>query len=257
MAVTTKRRSRTHDKAPGIGVDAQGGAVIDPTSNVLDLVEAAVQRQDDLRDAARDFVNAALKNQAKVAKLRAKYARDFGILKSDHMRELREAEGNRLNAIRMVDVQQRDTQAAQAADQIKALAANVTTVAETLRTSASQTASNLAEQAAASNEAINRRLVALEQASYEGRGKEKFADPAMAGIVDEMKRMAVALSEARIRESATDPALVTALSDIKTLLIGQATKTGESAGSKNMWGYVVAGFGFLLLMQQLLPYFNK
>ena len=33
----------------GIPVDAFGGATIDPTKNVLDLVEAANKRQDDLR----------------------------------------------------------------------------------------------------------------------------------------------------------------------------------------------------------------
>jgi hypothetical protein len=35
----------------GIGVDTYGGSTVDPTKNVLDLVEAANQRQDDLRKA--------------------------------------------------------------------------------------------------------------------------------------------------------------------------------------------------------------
>jgi len=35
---------------PGPGVDAQGQPVVDPTKNVLDLVEAAIRRQDDLRN---------------------------------------------------------------------------------------------------------------------------------------------------------------------------------------------------------------
>lgn len=43
---------------PGIAVDAKGGAVIDPTKNVLDLVEAAIRRQDDLRTAEAKFQNA-------------------------------------------------------------------------------------------------------------------------------------------------------------------------------------------------------
>lgn len=34
---------------PGVAVDARGGAVIDPTKNVLDLVKEAIGRQDDLR----------------------------------------------------------------------------------------------------------------------------------------------------------------------------------------------------------------
>ena len=51
------------DGTPGPGIDAHGHRVIDPTKNVIDHVEAAVkrlddlrladkQRQDDLRDAA-------------------------------------------------------------------------------------------------------------------------------------------------------------------------------------------------------------
>jgi hypothetical protein len=34
---------------PGIPVDSSGGPTIDPTKNVLDLVDASVKRQDDLR----------------------------------------------------------------------------------------------------------------------------------------------------------------------------------------------------------------
>jgi hypothetical protein len=37
------------DSSPGPGVDIHGQPVIDPTKNVLDLVTAAIQRQDDLR----------------------------------------------------------------------------------------------------------------------------------------------------------------------------------------------------------------
>jgi hypothetical protein len=36
---------------PGMATDSKGNAVVDPTRNVLDLVEAAVKRQDDLREA--------------------------------------------------------------------------------------------------------------------------------------------------------------------------------------------------------------
>lgn len=36
---------------PGPGVDAQGRAVVDPTQNVSDLVTAAIERQDDIRNA--------------------------------------------------------------------------------------------------------------------------------------------------------------------------------------------------------------
>jgi hypothetical protein len=44
-------QNERQESRPGIGVDARGGGVIDPTKNVLDLVLAAVQRLDDLMAA--------------------------------------------------------------------------------------------------------------------------------------------------------------------------------------------------------------
>lgn len=40
----------TERPIPGEGVDKHGNPVVDPTRNVLDLVKAAIQRQDDLRE---------------------------------------------------------------------------------------------------------------------------------------------------------------------------------------------------------------
>lgn len=50
---------------PGIAVDARGGQAVDPTKNVLDLVQAAIQRQDDLRHAEAKFQNALRKAEDK------------------------------------------------------------------------------------------------------------------------------------------------------------------------------------------------
>lgn len=46
------------EQRPGVAIDSRGGAVIDPTRNVLDLVEAAIRRQDDLRAAEAKYQNA-------------------------------------------------------------------------------------------------------------------------------------------------------------------------------------------------------
>jgi hypothetical protein len=54
---------------PGIGVDARGGAVIDPTKNVLDLVQAAIQRQDDLRYAEAKYQNALREKEADISRV--------------------------------------------------------------------------------------------------------------------------------------------------------------------------------------------
>jgi hypothetical protein len=96
---------------PGPGVDATGQAVIDPTRNVLDLVKAAIERQDDLRKAEARAVHAEIAQLRFVANLREKQAA-----------RLRRAESKRINAIRAVDVAAAST-----------LAAQVTATAEALR----------------------------------------------------------------------------------------------------------------------------
>jgi hypothetical protein len=78
---------------PGPGVDRLGQAVIDPTANVLQLVEAAIQRQDDLRRAEAQLRAAEITHLNEMAYEREK-----------HAAELRTAESARIDAIRAVDV---------------------------------------------------------------------------------------------------------------------------------------------------------
>jgi hypothetical protein len=101
---------------PGPGVDAQGRAVIDPTQNVLDLVDAAIRRQDDLRE------------------VEAQHIREILNLRAEYDRELREAESNRIDAIRAVDVGAVNRAAEVAATQATVLAAQLSATAEAART---------------------------------------------------------------------------------------------------------------------------
>jgi hypothetical protein len=54
---------------PGIGVDARGGQVIDPTENVKALNAAEAKRQDDLRNMEAKFQNAMREKEAEIAKV--------------------------------------------------------------------------------------------------------------------------------------------------------------------------------------------
>jgi hypothetical protein len=144
---------------PGPGVDATGRPVVDPTQNVLDLVRAAIQRQDDLREAAE------------------RHAREVAELRSKFEEKLRRAETSRIDAIRAVDIG-----AVQRAEQVSAqaaatLAAQVATSAETLR--AQVTASAAAARAAltAALEPIQKDIQDLRRAQYEAQGvKEQVTD---------------------------------------------------------------------------------
>jgi len=151
----------------GLGVDAYGGAVIDPTKNVLDLTAAANKRQDDLRNA-HDLLIAAeirrleesVKRVEQVSELRAEHAREIGLIHQSHDREIHKMEQDKLAAFRASDEMARITEAN------RSLAA-IQVVERTLNS----TATALASQNAENNVEVNRRLAALEKSSYEGAGK--------------------------------------------------------------------------------------
>jgi hypothetical protein len=68
---------------PGPAVDRQGNPVIDPTKNVLELVAAAIQRQDDLREAAMALLKERINGIEKVSKAKfAKIDSEFSLVES-------------------------------------------------------------------------------------------------------------------------------------------------------------------------------
>lgn len=164
------RPVRTFDR-PGIGVDAQGGAVIDPTANVFALVDAERHRADDLRVAAEKLSDAKHQN-----------ARDIGALRAAHAAELRKGDALVDDSIRRIDRDQADKTAAQAQEAIKALAQVTSTTAEALRNQVASTAAAAAQQSAIQFGEINKRLSALELSSSEGKGKQSYADPQIADL---------------------------------------------------------------------------
>lgn len=118
--IVARRRLDEPDPVPGPGVDIRGNQVIDPTQNVLDLVEAAIKRQDDLRESE------------------AAHVREIVALRADYDRELRRAESDRINAIRAVDVGAVNRAAEVAATQATVLAAQLQATAEAGRVNLNQ-----------------------------------------------------------------------------------------------------------------------
>ncbi len=129
------------EHAPGPGVDAAGQPVIDPTRNVLDLVAAQVQRQDDLREA-------------EAASLRREVS-----LRAEYDQKLRHAESARIDAIRAVDVGAVQRAAEVSAQQATTLAAQVALSAEAVRVAL-----------AAAMEPIQKDIADLRRAQYEAQG---------------------------------------------------------------------------------------
>jgi hypothetical protein len=140
-------------QTPGPGVDSQGRPVIDPTQNVLDLVQAAIQRQDDLREMADAHTRY-------VAELRANYDQ-----------RLRQAETARIDAIRAVDVGAVQRAAEVALTQASTLATQVAVSAETLRAQVAAAASASSAATTAALMPIQEAIADLRRAQYEQAGQ--------------------------------------------------------------------------------------
>jgi hypothetical protein len=158
--------------SPGIAVDASGGAVIDPTANVLDLVDAAVKRQDDLRGASERYVEARLQHLEDMASLRA-----------EHAKEIRDLDTKRLDATRAVDISAGATEAKRSLDAIQTLATQTLNTASTIATSNAEIVT-----------AMTARIAALEKSSYEGAGKD-------AGPSAQTKEIIAAISALALKDS--------------------------------------------------------
>lgn len=172
------RRTRNIGGASGLPVDAGGNPTVDPTENVISLVEAANLRQDDLRKASDKLNSAEIRHIKEIVTLKAKYEA-----------LLREAEQSRINAIRAVDVNAVAISGERSAAQAQVLANQVSSSAETQRNLVNQTAANIAEQQRQSNEQFNARISAVERAQYEGQGKGSVQDPQMETLISQMNKL--------------------------------------------------------------------
>lgn len=141
----------------GLPVDALGNPAIDPTANVIAILEAAVKRQDDLRQ------------------MEGEYLREMADLRAKHNQEMRHAEAERIDAIRSVDVQAVAAAAAVASTQASTLAAQVATSAEAMRNQVQAAATAAATALAAALEPIQKDITDLRRVQYEQQGQKAGA----------------------------------------------------------------------------------
>jgi hypothetical protein len=229
------------EQRPGIAVDSRGGGVIDPTKNVLDLVEAAIRRQDDLRSASEKTLQAKLEAVEKIVELRDEHAKEFAEslakkldeeakLRADFTEKLANAESKRIDAIRSVDVAAVAVASQRAADQATVLATQVAQSAEALRNLVANTAATVATSQQQLASSLSARLTTLEQAGYQAQGKQTISDPAFLALVQEVK----ALSAANVDRS------------------------GVGAGRSDVIGWLAAAFmGMVAFAMMLITFFRS
>jgi len=192
-----------------MGIDAFGGAVIDPTENVKALAESAAVHQDKIREITQQLNDAKINHQKEIGELRERFTS-----------LLRDGESARLNSIRQVDREDVSKMTTQFLSAIATLGATANTTAETLRAQVATTAQTQATSLANSMGEVNKRLSAVELAQSEGKGKQQVVDPA----------------------------LTEALREVRSLSIRSNTAQGSGEGATKMWGYVVAAIGLILMV---------
>jgi hypothetical protein len=169
--------------SPGVGVDAQGGAVIDPTENVKELVAASILRLDDLRIQSEKYIE-------KIVELQAK-----------HETELREKEAERIDAIRTVDVAANQQATKDAEIRASALAKQVTDSAEAMRSQVAAAAAAAATSLAAALVSIQESLAELTRRMYEQQGQKqqvvesRASDADFAPILEAITRLQATANE--------------------------------------------------------------
>jgi hypothetical protein len=168
---------------PGAGVDAAGNPVLDPTKNVLDLVEAAVVRLNDLRTADKE-------HRRELDEERREHRLEVRGLQKD----LRDAETARIDAIRAVDVGAVQRAAEVQADVATALANQVALSAETLRNTVSETATAGATALAQALDPLQKAIDDLRRAQYEQQGQKQQVVEGRAGTQSTGQLVAIAFA---------------------------------------------------------------
>jgi hypothetical protein len=147
--------------APGIGVDAQGGPVVDPTENVRQLVLAESKYQDAMRSAE------------------ARYQNDMRLSESrrlDDLAELRVKYEARISEVLTVQVK---------------------TTSELISTQLDKVTTALGQQITSSVNSLLERIGQLERFRWEVGGKTSVQDPALSAAMSQMATAITALQVAR------------------------------------------------------------
>jgi hypothetical protein len=155
------------ERATGLGVDSSGSPVIDPTANVIALVQANKEAADTLRAMHDRYISAEIQ----IVRETVKWMEKISDVHQAHDREIHKMEQEKLAAFRTSDESARLTEADRTLAAVQLVARTAETTAQDIRNVLTNTATTLAEQNAARDREYNNRIAALEKANYEGAGK--------------------------------------------------------------------------------------
>ena len=150
---------------PGLGIDAYGGAVIDPTENVKALMEASIKSLS--REAAlqKELADEKIRAQDVIANLRAA-----------HGKETREYDNDRWDKIRTIDMANAQATAKQILDAVNTYSTAQERIAQTLAKQVTDTAAAQEARNSAQYSDVTKRLQAVELSLSKGEGKSGGVD---------------------------------------------------------------------------------
>jgi len=202
----------------GPSVDRSGNTVADPTDNVRGIVEASVKRIDDMREQDTQLWTLIRESDIRRADDLREAGKTLNLLARSYEEKLREAESQRIDAIRSVDVGAVAIASERSAQQAVILANQVAGSAETLRSLVTSTAAQVAAQLQQTSMLFTERIAALEKVQYESQGKTAVVDPMMTSLMQNMREV----------------------------LNDQANKGGRSEGMANLWGILAGVIGIVI-----------
>jgi len=155
-------------RRPGISVDTPGRQVVDPTANVIALVEANANAARALRDSDIKFNDAV-----------TSHLKEIDVLRDAHIKETRLFDSERYDKIRSVDMANAAATASQILQAVTTNASTQERTAQTLRDQVAATATAAENRQAAFAADMVKRLSAVELSMSEGKGKQQVSDPQM------------------------------------------------------------------------------
>ena len=205
------------ERRPGIGIDASGAAVIDPTKNVEDLVRAGEVTHTALRAADNRFIDAQLTASEKLQN----FAREAETRLQNFARE---AESKLQTALRDSETRRID-QLAENRQEFQNTIRDM--LAESVRTTSTLVSTQLVQIQAT----FDTRVSKLEAFQWQSAGRSSVADPQ---IADAMLRMTSSLSTLK---SNTDEMMakmtaanIEAIAKLTTTIAGMQNTENRSGG---------------------------
>jgi FtsZ-binding cell division protein ZapB len=194
--------------SPGIGIDAMGGGVIDPTRNVLDLVRAESKYQDGARDALKELVEIKVDGLRELVKILTDSLVNF-------QNAQRESETRRIDQLAQTRQEFQNT--------IRDM------LAESVRTTSTLVSTQLVQIQAT----FDTRVSKLEAGAFTQAGKEQRPDPALA---EAMQKVALSIGSV---QAVNETAMAKVLASISALKTTEEKTESRGMGQGQVIGWIV------------------